>query len=105
MQFIVRARAVGMQKVMGVSGAESLTVAASIFMGQTEAPLTIKPFLAGLTESELFTIMVSGMAHVSGAVMAAYVKIAGVSIEHLLTAVIMTAPATIMLAKIFKPEI
>jgi CNT family concentrative nucleoside transporter len=73
-------------------------------MGQTEAPLTIKPFLAGLTESELFTIMTAGMAHVSGAVMAAYVKVAGVSIIHLLTAVIMTAPATIMLAKIFVPE-
>jgi CNT family concentrative nucleoside transporter len=104
MQWVVKAMAIGMQKVMGVSGAESLNVAASIFMGQTEAPLTIKPFLAGLTESELFTIMTSGMAHVSGAVMAAYVKIAGVSIEHLLTAVIMTAPATIMLSKIFVPE-
>src|SRR5438034_1393696 len=104
MQFVVKAMAIGMQKIMGVSGAESLDVAASIFMGQTEAPLTIKPFLAGLTESELFTIMVAGMAHVSGAVMAAYVKIAGVSILHLLTAVIMTAPATIMLAKIFIPE-
>ena len=84
---------------MGASGAESTNVAASIFMGQTEAPLTIRPFLAGLTESELFTIMTSGMAHVSGAVMAAYVKIADVEIRHLLTAVIMTAPATIMLAK------
>ena len=104
MQAVVKAMAVGMQKVMGVSGAESLNVAASIFMGQTEAPLTIKPFLAGLTESELFTIMTAGMAHVSGAVMAAYVKVAGVSIIHLLTAVIMTAPATIMLAKIFIPE-
>jgi CNT family concentrative nucleoside transporter len=104
MQAVVKAMAIGMQKVMGVSGAESLNVAASIFMGQTEAPLTIKPFLAGLTESELFTIMTAGMAHVSGAVMAAYVKIAGVSITHLLTAVIMTAPATIMLAKIFIPE-
>ena len=105
MQIIVRAMAVGMQRVMGASGAESLNVAASIFMGQTEAPLTIKPFIAGMTESELFTIMVSGMAHVSGAVMAAYVKLAGVSIEHLLTAVIMTAPATIMLAKMFVPEV
>src|SRR5471030_1082691 len=84
MQFVVKAMAIGMQKVMGVSGAESLNVAASIFMGQTEAPLTINPFLAGLTESELFTIMTAGMAHVSGAVMA--------------------APATIMLAKIFIPE-
>ena len=104
MQVVVKAMAVAMQKIMGVSGAESLDVAASIFMGQTEAPLTIKPFLAGLTESELFTIMTAGMAHVSGAVMAAYVKVAGVSIIHLLTAVIMTAPATIMLAKIFVPE-
>src|SRR6478672_9361276 len=104
MQFIVRWMAVGMQKTMGASGAESLNVAASIFMGQTEAPLTIKPFIAGLTQSELFTIMASGMAHVSGAVMAAYVKVAGVSILHLLTAVIMTAPATIMLAKMFIPE-
>src|SRR5579862_2121257 len=105
MQFIVRWMALGMLKTMGASGAESLNVAASIFMGQTEAPLTIKPFIAGMTQSELFTIMASGMAHVSGAVMAAYVKIAGVSIEHLLTAVIMTAPATIMLAKIFYPEV
>ncbi len=104
MQFVVKRMAIGMQKVMGASGAESLNVAASIFMGQTEAPLTIRPFLAGLTESELFTIMASGMAHVSGSVMAAYVKIADVSITHLLTAVIMTAPATIMLAKIFVPE-
>ena len=104
MQFVVRGMAIVMQKVMGVSGAESLNVAASIFMGQTEAPLTIKPFLAGLTESELFTIMTSGMAHVSGSVMAAYVLVAHVSITHLLTAVIMTAPATIMLSKIFIPE-
>jgi CNT family concentrative nucleoside transporter len=105
MQWIVKIFAIGMQKTMGASGAESLNVAASIFMGQTEAPLTIRPFLEGLTESELFTIMVSGMAHVSGAVMAAYVLFAHVQIEHLLTAVIMTAPATIMLAKIFQPEV
>jgi CNT family concentrative nucleoside transporter len=104
MQVVVRAMAAVMQRVMGASGAESTSVAASIFMGQTEAPLTIRPFLAGLTTSELFTIMTSGMAHVSGAVMAAYVKIAGVDIKHLLTAVIMTAPATIMLAKIMIPE-
>jgi CNT family concentrative nucleoside transporter len=104
MQAIVKAMAIGMQKVMGVSGAESLNVAASIFMGQTEAPLTIRPFLPGLTRSELFTVMVAGMAHVSGAVMAAYVKIAGVSIVHLLTAVIMTAPAAILLSKMFIPE-
>ncbi len=104
MQILVRGMAKLMQRVMGASGAESTNVAASIFMGQTEAPLTIRPFIAGMTESELYTIMVSGMAHVSGAVMAAYVKIAGVDIKHLLTAVIMTAPATIMLAKMFIPE-
>jgi len=105
MQILVRGMAVVMQRVMGASGAESTNVAASIFMGQTEAPLTIRPFLAGLTESELFTIMTSGMAHVSGAVMAAYVLMAHVEIRHLLTAVIMTAPATIMLAKILVPEV
>ena len=104
MQIVIKAMAIVMRKVMRASGAESTCVAASIFMGQTEAPLTIRPFLAGLTQSELFTIMTSGMAHVSGAVMAAYVKIAHVEIKHLLTAVIMTAPATIMLAKILVPE-
>ena len=105
MQIIIRGFARAMQWTMKVSGAESLNVAASIFMGQTEAPLTIRPFLAGMTESELFTVMVSGMAHVSGAVMAAYVLIAGVEIRHLLTAVIMTAPATLMLAKMLMPEV
>ena len=105
MQWFVRGMAIVMQRFMGTSGAESTCVAASIFMGQTEAPLTIRPFLESLTESELFTVMTSGMAHVSGAVMAAYVAIAGVSIAHLLTAVIMTAPATIMLSKMFVPEI
>jgi CNT family concentrative nucleoside transporter len=104
MQVFVRGMAILMQRVMGASGAESTNVAASIFMGQTEAPLTIRPFLPRLTQSELFTVMASGMAHVSGAVMAAYVKIAGVDIKHLLTAVIMTAPATILLAKMLMPE-
>jgi len=104
MQIFVRGMALLMQRVFGTSGAESTNVAASIFMGQTEAPLTIRPFLSNLTTSELFTVMASGMAHVSGAVMAAYVLIAGVEIRHLLTAVIMTAPATLMLAKILVPE-
>jgi concentrative nucleoside transporter, CNT family len=104
MQVIIKGMALVMRRVMGASGAESTCVAASIFMGQTEAPLTIRPFLIGLTQSELFTIMTSGMAHVSGAVMAAYVLFAKVEIGHLLTAVIMTAPATIMLAKMFIPE-
>ena len=104
MQVCVKGMAVFMQRFMGTSGAESTCVAASIVMGQTEAPVTIRPFLETLTESELFTVMTSGMAHVSGAVMGAYVAIANVSIAHLLTAVIMTAPATIMLSKIFVPE-
>ncbi len=104
MQIVIKAMAWLMQRIMGASGAESTNVAASIFMGQTEAPLTIRPFLPRLTESELFTVMTCGMAHVSGAVMAAYVKIAGVDIKHLLTAVIMTAPATLLLAKMLVPE-
>ena len=89
---------------MGASGAESLSVAASIFMGQTEAPLTIRPFLDGMTMSELMTVMTAGMAHVSGAIMAAYVLVAKVDVIHLLTAVIMTAPGAIMMAKMIVPE-
>src|ERR1700758_4750789 len=73
MQFIIRQAAKVMMRLMGISGAESLNVAASIFMGQTEAPLTIRPFLPNVTRSEMMTIMTSGMAHVSGAVMAAYI--------------------------------
>jgi CNT family concentrative nucleoside transporter len=100
---IVRAFAAVMSRLMGASGAESLNVAASIFMGQTEAPLTIRPFLPRLTRSELMTVMTSGMAHISGAIMAAYIAF-GVEARHLLTAVIMTAPGTIMMAKLLEPE-
>jgi len=103
MQVIVRAFAVVMSRVMGASGAESLNVAASIFMGQTEAPLTIRPFLPRMTRSELMTVMTSGMAHISGAIMVAYIAF-GIEARHLLTAVIMTAPGTIMMAKLFEPE-
>src|SRR5256886_2394165 len=103
MQLVVKAFAVVMNRVMGASGAESLNVAASIFMGQTEAPLTIRPFLAGMTQSELMTVMTAGMAHVSGSIMAAYIAF-GIEARHLLTAVIMTAPGTIMLAKVLEPE-
>jgi CNT family concentrative nucleoside transporter len=103
MQVVVKAFAVAMNKVMGASGAESLDVAASIFMGQTEAPLTIRPFLPKMTQSELMTVMTSGMAHVSGSIMAAYIAF-GIEARHLLTAVIMTAPGTIMMAKLFEPE-
>ena len=103
MQLVVRGFAMGMRWVMKASGAETLNVAASIFMGQTEAPLTIRPFLAKMTQSELMTVMTSGMAHISGGIMAAYVLF-GIEAQHLLTAVIMTAPGTLMMAKIFVPE-
>jgi CNT family concentrative nucleoside transporter len=103
MQIVVRLFAVVMNKVMGASGAESLNVAASIFMGQTEAPLTIRPYLPKMTQSELMTVMTSGMAHISGGIMAAYIAF-GIEARHLLTAVIMTAPGTIMMAKIIEPE-
>jgi concentrative nucleoside transporter, CNT family len=103
MQFVVRLFAVVMRRFMRASGAESLNVAASIFMGQTEAPLTIRPFLPRMTESELMTVMTAGMAHISGGVMAAYILF-GVEAQHLLTAVIMTAPGTLMMAKMFVPE-
>jgi CNT family concentrative nucleoside transporter len=103
MQVVVRGFAEVMNRVMGASGAESLNVAASIFMGQTEAPLTIRPYLPRMTESELMTVMTSGMAHISGGIMAAYIAF-GIEPRHLLTAVIMTAPGTLMLAKVFVPE-
>jgi CNT family concentrative nucleoside transporter len=103
MQIVVRALAIVMNKVMHASGAESLNVAASIFMGQTEAPLTIRPFLPTMTRSELMTVMTAGMAHVSGSIMAAYIAF-GIEARHLLTAVIMTAPGTIMMAKLIEPE-
>jgi CNT family concentrative nucleoside transporter len=103
MQIVIRALAWIMLKTMRISGAESMNVAASIFMGQTEAPLTIRPFLSKATRSELMTIMTSGMAHVSGGIMAMYIA-QGVAAEHLLSAVIMTSPGTILIAKMLVPE-
>jgi CNT family concentrative nucleoside transporter len=103
MQIIIRALAWVMLKTMRISGAESMNVAASIFMGQTEAPLTIRPFLSRATRSELMTIMTSGMAHVSGGIMAMYIA-QGIEARHLLSAVIMTSPGTILMAKMLVPE-
>jgi concentrative nucleoside transporter, CNT family len=103
MQIIIRGLAWVMLKTMRISGAESMNVAASIFMGQTEAPLTIRPFLAKATRSELMTIMTSGMAHVSGGIMAMYIS-QGIEARHLLSAVIMTSPGTILMAKMLVPE-
>jgi len=104
MQWVVGAAARAMGRFLKVSGAESVSVAASILMGQTEAPLTIRPFLARMTRSELMVIMTAGMAHVSGSIMVAYVQVAHVDIVHLLTAVIMTAPGAVMMAKMLEPE-
>ena len=103
MQIIIRGMAWVMLKTMRISGAESMNVAASIFMGQTEAPLTIRPFLSRATRSELMTIMTSGMAHVSGGIMAMYIS-QGVEARHLLSAAIMTSPGTIVMAKMLVPE-
>jgi CNT family concentrative nucleoside transporter len=103
MQLVIKGAAWLMTRFMGVSGAESLNVAASIFMGQTEAPQTIRPFLPELTRSELMTVMTSGMAHVSGSIMAAYIAF-GIEPKHLLSAVIMTAPGTLVMAKMLVPE-
>jgi len=103
MQLIIRGMAWVMLKTMRISGAESMNVAASIFMGQTEAPLTIRPFLSKATRSELMVIMTSGMAHVSGGIMAMYIS-QGVEARHLLSAVIMTSPGTILIAKMLVPE-
>jgi concentrative nucleoside transporter, CNT family len=109
MQWVVRFFAWLMYKTLKVSGAEALSTAANIFVGQTEAPLVIKPYLPKSTSSELFCIMVGGMATVAGGVLAAYVgflkdlvpNIGG----HLLTASVISAPATIMIAKILVPEV
>ncbi len=112
MQKIVQGIAWAITRVMNVSGAETTSVTASIFVGQTEAPLTVKPYIGRMTESELLTMMIGGMAHIAGGVLAAYVLMLGggdqESMEffakHLLTASIMAAPATLVVAKILIPE-
>jgi CNT family concentrative nucleoside transporter len=112
MQKIVQGMAWVMQKVLRVSGSESLSVAANVFIGQTEAPLVVRPYIAKMTESELFTMMVGGMATIAGAVLAAYIAMLGGTDEvqrlfyarHLLAASVMAAPATIVIAKLLRPE-
>jgi len=113
MQKIVQGMAWVMQKFLRVSGSESLSVAANVFIGQTEAPLVVRPYIAKMTESELFTMMVGGMATIAGAVLAAYIAMLGGADEaqrlfyarHLLAASVMAAPATIVIAKLLRPEI
>ena len=112
MQQIVKGMSWAITKVMNVSGAETTSVCASVFIGQTEAPLTIKPYLEKMTESELMTVMIGGMAHIAGGVLAAYVGLLGgddpaqqaIYAKHLLAASIMAAPATLVLAKVLIPE-
>ena len=112
MQVVVRGMAWAITKVMRVSGAETTSVCASVFIGQTEAPLTVRPYIANMTESELLTMMIGGMAHIAGGVMAAYIQMLGgtdpavqaVYAKHFLAASIMAAPATLLIAKILIPE-
>jgi CNT family concentrative nucleoside transporter len=103
MQWIVRLAALVMRKTMNVSGAESLSVAANIFLGQVEAPLVVRPYLATMTKSELMAVMVAGFATIAGGVMAAYVRM-GIDAGHLITASVVSAPAAIVIAKILQPE-
>ncbi len=109
LQRIVRAIAFVMRKAMGTSGSETLSAAANIFMGQTEAPLVIRPYVPHMTRSELMTIMVCGMAHIAGGVLAVYAAMgmaAGYpnTAGHLLTASVLNCPAALMIAKIMLPE-
>ncbi|WP_395752145.1 NupC/NupG family nucleoside CNT transporter [Prosthecobacter sp.] len=103
LQLVVKATAWVMRRVMRTSGSETLAAAANIFMGQTEAPLVIKPYLLRMTRSELLCLMVGGMATIAGGVLAAYVSF-GISAGHLLTASVISAPAALMMSKILIPE-
>ncbi|GGE86318.1 nucleoside permease [Sphingomonas prati] len=103
MQFVVRWIGGAIEKVIGVSKVESLCAAANIFVGQSESPLVIRPYLAGLTPPQLFTVMVSGMAGVAGTILAAYASM-GVRIDYLLAASFMAAPGGILMAKIMMPD-
>jgi CNT family concentrative nucleoside transporter len=105
MQWIVRGMALGMQKTLRTSGAETLSAAANIFVGQTEAPLIVRPYLQGMTRSELMAVMVGGFANVAGSVMAVYVTKFGVNAGHLLTASVISAPASLLIAKVMQPEV
>ena len=103
LQVVVRGMAWLMQKTLGTSGAETLSAAANVFVGQTEAPLVIKPYLAKMTESELMALMVGGFATIAGGVLAVYVSM-GIDAGHLLTASVISAPAALVIAKIMMPE-
>jgi CNT family concentrative nucleoside transporter len=103
LQQVVKGVAWLMMKTMGTSGAESLSCAANIFVGQTEAPLLIKPYVVTMTQSELHAVMTGGFATIAGGVMAAYISF-GVSAEHLIAASVMSAPAALAISKLLFPE-
>jgi concentrative nucleoside transporter, CNT family len=103
MQKVVTAMARGMARTMRVSGSESLSVAANVFIGQTEAPLVVRPYIAKMTESELMVLMTGGMATIAGGVLAGYIAF-GIDAGHLLAASVMSAPAALVTAKILVPE-
>lgn len=103
MQLVVRWLGGAIEKVIGVSKVESLCAAANVFVGQSESPLVIRPYLAGLSPPQLFTVMTSGMAGVAGTILAAYASM-GISIEYLLAASFMAAPGGILMAKIIMPD-
>ncbi|MCI0362165.1 MAG: NupC/NupG family nucleoside CNT transporter [Planctomycetaceae bacterium] len=103
MQLVVKWMAWVMQKTLGTSGAETLSAAANVFLGQTEAPLVIKPYLPGMTVSELNAVMIGGFANISGGVLAAFAGM-GIDAGHLVTASVISAPASLLIAKIIEPE-
>ena len=103
MQWVIKLIGGGLSKLLGTSRAESVSAAANIFVGQTEAPLVIRPFLATMTKSELFAVMTGGLASIAGSVLAGYALL-GVPLEYLLAASFMAAPAGLILAKIMIPE-
>jgi CNT family concentrative nucleoside transporter len=103
MQFVIKWVGGGIQKVTGISKVESLCAAANIFVGQSESPLVIRPYLASLTQSQLFTVMSVGMAGVAGTILAAYAAM-GIRIDYLLAAAFMSAPGGILMAKIIMPD-
>ncbi|WP_342608123.1 NupC/NupG family nucleoside CNT transporter [Vibrio tritonius] len=103
MQWVIRILGGGLQKALGTSRAESLSAAANIFVGQTEAPLVVRPFISRMTQSELFAVMCGGLASVAGGVLAGYSSM-GVPLEYLVAASFMAAPGGLLFAKIIKPE-
>src|SRR6478609_9703697 len=103
MQWVVKSMAVVMQKLMGVSGAESLSASANVFLGQTEAPLLVRPYIAGMTTSELNAVMIGGFANISGSLIAAFSSL-GLEAGHLVTASVISAPASLLIAKVLVPE-